>query len=188
MLSGLGTRPVAWRADLLRRATLSLVFVVSFAATSHAEILSGPATILDGNTLEIDGNRIELFNVDAPDDRQTCTKADGTEWRCGEAVRQALSDWIGGNTVTCQTLNYSSTHEWLGRCSVTGVDVAQWLVARGWAVAQPDCDCSNLRAIGAYAQINGVGLWSSSFALPWEWRAQNAGGDPAALATADVSQ
>jgi endonuclease YncB( thermonuclease family) len=46
--------------------------------------LTGQASIIDGDTIDIHGERIRILDIDAPESRQTCTKPDGSEWRCGQ--------------------------------------------------------------------------------------------------------
>ena len=60
---------------------------------------------------------------------------------------------------------------WLARCSVGGQDLAQWLAANGWAVPAPDCKCDVVRSASDHAKAAGLGIWSSAFTMPWEWRA-----------------
>ena len=57
-------------------------------------------------------------------------------------------------------------------CYLAGVgqlDVAAWLVAQGWALAEPGAGSAYL-AEEAAAQRSGKGLWRGVFAAPWDWR------------------
>jgi endonuclease YncB( thermonuclease family) len=67
-----------------------------------------------------------------------------------------------------------STKDLYGRtiatCFIGTEDINRWMVTQGWAVAYrqysrayiEDEDC---------ARAAGVGIWSGSFTMPWEWRA-----------------
>ncbi|HAO57515.1 MAG TPA: hypothetical protein DCR05_05145, partial [Alphaproteobacteria bacterium] len=42
--------------------------------------------IVDGDSLKSGKLSIRLFGIDAPEGRQNCTRADGSEWTCGKAA------------------------------------------------------------------------------------------------------
>ncbi len=62
---------------------LLLIFVV-IASSAHADDLKGKPRIVDGDTIEIGGTKVRLHGIDAPESKQTCQTADGSEYRCGE--------------------------------------------------------------------------------------------------------
>ena len=69
-------------------------------------------------------------------------------WPCGQQAALALSDWIGQQTVTCESTKKEANElykHWLARCAVAGQDVAEWLAANGWAVPYRDCKCDTTR-------------------------------------------
>jgi endonuclease YncB( thermonuclease family) len=103
--------------------------MLSLAPVAFAADLIGQASIIDGDTIEIHGQRIRILDIDAPEGRQTCTKPDGTEWRCGQQAALALADWIGQGTVTCASDSRNNYGLLLARCVVAGEDVANWLAA-----------------------------------------------------------
>jgi endonuclease YncB( thermonuclease family) len=39
-------------------------------------------------------------------------------------------------------------------------------------VDAPDCKCEVVRSASDWAKAEGVGIWSSAFSMPWEWRAE----------------
>jgi endonuclease YncB( thermonuclease family) len=57
---------------------------------SNKPTLSGVPRIIDGDTIRIGNTRIRLHGIDAPEARQTCTIADGTEWRCGQEATNGI--------------------------------------------------------------------------------------------------
>lgn len=129
----------------------------SASAASDQEI-AGRASIVDGDTIDIHGERIRILDIDAPESRQVCTAADGTQWRCGQKASLALSDWVGARTVTCEPTRKDRYGRWLARCTVGGADLAKWLAEEGWAVPYRNCKCEVVREAVARARAAGAGL------------------------------
>ena len=132
---------------------------------AHAADIIGHASVIDGDTIEIHGQRIRILDIDAPESRQTCTKPDGTEWRCGQQAALALADWVGERTVSCASDSHDVYGRLLARCVVAGEDIANWLAANGWAVPYRDCKCEVVRSAASRAKIAKAGIWSGSLAL-----------------------
>jgi endonuclease YncB( thermonuclease family) len=124
--------------------------------------------VIDGDTIEIHGERIRILDIDAPESAQFCFKKtenlDGGAWPCGQQAALALSDWVGEQTVTCETTNKDMYKRWLARCAVAGQDVAEWVAPNGWAVPYRDCKCDVIRDAVHRARAAQLGIWSS--ALP----------------------
>ena len=99
------------------------------ASAANADTIAGRAAVIDADTLEIHGERIRILDIDAPVSRQTCEDEDGAPWRCGQQAALALSDWIAQQPVTCDTTKRDRYKRWLARCSVGGVDLAEWLAS-----------------------------------------------------------
>lgn len=132
----------------------------------------GRATIIDGDTLEIHGQRIRLWGIDAPESRQTCTRA-GQTYRCGQEAANALSNWIGQRTVTCTPEGRPDRYRRIvARCRVQGADVATYLVSRGHALDYPRYSGGAYAGAEAGAQRARRGVWAGEFQRPWEWRAR----------------
>ena len=144
------------------------------AFSADAETLAGRAAIIDGDSLTIDGERVHILDVDAPETAQFCFKKqeelDQGAWHCGEQAAAALSGWIGAQDVTCDTLGRGIHNGLLARCAVAGKDLALWLAANGWAVPAHDCKCEVVRSAADRARSEQVGIWSSAFTMPWDWR------------------
>jgi len=91
----------------LRDDFLSIAIVLGFffafvsPPTSATAPLQGRAVVVDGDTLEIQGTRVRLAMVDAPESRQTCSDANGREYRSGQRSALALADWLGASTIRC---------------------------------------------------------------------------------------
>jgi endonuclease YncB( thermonuclease family) len=140
------------------------------ASTAVGDIV-GRASVIDGDTIDIHGERIRILDIDAPESGQSCTKPGGEEWRCGQKAALALSNWIGSQTVACATTGKDIYDRWLARCTVGSANMGEWLAVNGWVVPYRDCHCEVIREAAARAKAAGVGIWSSEFQMPWEWRA-----------------
>jgi endonuclease YncB( thermonuclease family) len=144
---------------------------LAFASSAaNADTLAGRATVIDADTIEIHGERIRILDIDAPESRQPCFKPDGPAWRCGQQASLALADWIGQRTVTCDATKKDKYKRWLARCTVAGEALAVWLAAQGWGVPYRDCKCEVVRDAADKAKLAKLGIWSSEFQMPWEWR------------------
>jgi endonuclease YncB( thermonuclease family) len=129
--------------------------------------------IIDGDTLEMQGERVRILDIDAPESRQTCRRSDGVAVPCGQVATAALAGLIGSRSATCDLFERDRYGRWLGRCSVGGDDVANWLALHGLAIPYRSCACVAVRGLSLYAQWNDRGIWATAFQAPWEWRAAN---------------
>jgi endonuclease YncB( thermonuclease family) len=140
----------------------------------HAEALSGRASVIDGDSIVILGERIRILDIDAPESAQFCFKKseafEDSAWHCGREAALALSDWLGQQIVTCDTTGRGVRKGWLARCTAAGQDIAEWLAANGWAVPYRNCKCDSVRDASHDARAAQLGIWSSAFTPPWEWR------------------
>lgn len=123
----------------------------------------------DGDTLRLSGQRVRLEGIDAPEMVQLCLAAQ-RNWRCGEDSRGALVQLIAGAPVRCEVSGTDRYGRWLATCWRGSVNLNQWMVAQGWAVAYRQY---SMRYVGVEAQArNGQrGVWASRFEMPWDWRA-----------------
>ena len=79
---------------------------------------------------------------------------------------------IGRQPVTCHERTRDSYGRTVAKCAVAGVDLGEWLVANGWAVAYVYFSYDYTRA-EQRAKSARRGIWASEFDLPWEWRKAN---------------
>jgi len=152
----------------------SAALAAALPDAASAQILTGRALVLDGDSLMLGGQRIHILDVDAPEDGQLCFKtaaiSERDGWACGRQAAAALADRIGRQPVTCDTTTRGTRKGWLARCTVAGQDLAQWLAANGWAVPAARCKCEVVRDASAQAKAASLGIWSSNFTMPWDWR------------------
>ena len=131
--------------------------------------IAGVASVIDGDTIEIHGRRIRLHGIDAPESRQTCLDANGAAWRCGQQAALALQDLIGRRTVTCDERDVDRYGRVIGRCLVGDLDINEWLVAQGLALAYRHYSMDYVPA-EIEARAAGRGMWAGTFEPPWQWR------------------
>ncbi len=170
-----------WRGDALRRPIfargrasvllLGLLITIPPSAGTAADggRLTGPATVIDGSHLEVTGRRFKIYGIDAPDPDQTCEDKQGKDYPCGIEARRTLAQLVQGSEVSCQPRGPNQLNETLATCSAGQTDLAQALVAAGWALAD--------RARTLYyeedelkARTAKLGLWQGAFLSPVEWR------------------
>jgi endonuclease YncB( thermonuclease family) len=162
----------AWSMGL-HRFTIDLVFVLFTAAGAVAQDrIVGVASVIDGDTIEIHGQRIRLFGIDAPESSQLCVRLTGERWRCGQQASFALADRISRTAVTCQPRDLDRYGRVVAVCFKGSEDLNRWMVANGWAVAYKRYSVDYV-ASEAAARRNHINIWSGSFDMPWDWRAQH---------------
>lgn len=128
-------------------------------------VVAGAAHVVDGDTIRIAGRAIRLKGLDAPEMRQSCTRA-GQPILCGEEARAALVARIAARIVTCRVEGRDRYRRALAVCAAGGEDLGAWLVAEGLAVGY----AGGYAWEEARARIAGRGLWSGTFQRPAEWR------------------
>lgn len=157
----------------MMRSWLIVLAVMGATSAAFAEPLVGSASVIDGDTIEIHGQRIRLNGVDAPESKQLCLDAKGGKYRCGQKAALALADFLDAHRPTsCIGVDRDRYKRVVAVCTAGGIDIAEWMVSQGHALEWPRYSA------GAYAHAQKAaravrrGMWSGSFARPWEWRQQ----------------
>lgn len=151
------------------RPFLLIGFLLTPSVSALADPIAGQATVIDGDTIEIHGERIRLNGIDAPESGQTCRKADGSPYRCGQVAAFALADWIGRSLVICHPQGEDRYGRTIAACSVRDEDMGRWLVEQGHALAYRRYSQEYVPA-EAEAAGRKLGVWQGAFVPPWDWR------------------
>jgi endonuclease YncB( thermonuclease family) len=137
------------------------------AATGQAIV--GRASVIDGDTIDIRDERIRLDGIDAPESGQSCRAAGGSDYRCGQRAALALADRIGQANVACDVLGRDRYGRHIATCRLDGMNLNEWLVASGWALAYREYSRAYVGA-ETDAKAAGRGMWAGDFVPPWDWR------------------
>lgn len=129
------------------------------------ERVEGRARVVDGDTLRVDGVPVRLAGLDAPELAQSCARADGAPYPCGEAAREALRRLIDDRSVACDVRGRDRYRRLLARCRVDGEDLGRRLVRDGLAVAYRGYEAEEREA-----RARRRGLWAGTFQPPEAWR------------------
>jgi len=167
--------PIRWAA-LAVIASLAAAFPGPPVQAGENE-LNGPAEVIDGNSIAIGGRVVRLYGIDAPDEQQMCERQGGS-WRCGQDAGWALAERLERHWVLCEPKSGAPGADPRADavpavCYLEGrqIDVNAWMVAQGWALADPGA--SIYVAEEQTAQHAGRGLWAGKFDPPWVWRAEH---------------
>ena len=94
--------------------------------------------VVDGDTIEIHGQRIRLDGIDAPESAQLCRDSVRKPYRCGQKASFALADFLEGHRQTyCVEVDRDHYGRIVAVCTAGGIDIADWMVRRGYAVDWP---------------------------------------------------
>lgn len=126
----------------------------AFAQTKKPEILEGIARVIDAGTIDVDGKIVRLFGIVAPGPRQKCLKGN-LPWLCGAAARSHLVTLAEGKKVRCEQIQ-----NYIARCTAGPIDLAERMVAAGWAV--PDEAGQIYQPAETEARKERRGLWESA--------------------------
>ncbi|MDA9466554.1 thermonuclease family protein [Bradyrhizobium sp. CCBAU 53415] len=153
---------------------LALSFVPAAAAG-----LTGQASIIDGDTLQIHGTRIRLAGIDAPESSQLCRGDDSLPYRCGAKAANDLDAFVARRPVSCVPVSQDQYGRAVATCSVSGADLADWLVRNGYALDWRRYSGGRYNAAQREASRAERGIWAGSYVAPWLYRACiRAGGKP----------
>jgi endonuclease YncB( thermonuclease family) len=131
--------------------------------------VTGAARVVDGDTILVGEVRVRLEGIDAPEIGQTCYRADGAEWRCGDAAAAQLARMTKGREVRCDDLGADRYGRTLGRCIAGSLDINAEMVRLGLAWAFVRYSRAYV-AVEAEARALHLGIWQGKAVPAWEHR------------------
>ena len=156
--------------------SLLVPVLLALALPLSAADVTGRARAVDGDTLEVAGQKVRLFGIDAPELDQHCDR-DGGRWACGRAAREALAVIVGRQPLACAVQDVDRYGRLVAVCEAGGEDVAARMVRQGMAIAYRRYSGRYANAEAA-ARADGIGLWTSTYVQPEQYRAERQGADP----------
>lgn len=140
------------------------------AGRAHGGQISGSARVVDGDTLVVGERRVRLEGIDAPESSQTCSRADGRAWPCGDAATRTLAALIGSRSVQCDDAGTDRYGRVLGLCRAGGTDLNREMVRLGlaWAFVRYSRRYAE-EETGARAARRGI--WQGESQPAWDYRA-----------------
>ncbi len=168
-------RNTRWRIWLVLLVGLAIVVYLRLPDAPFS--LDGPPLtgaverVSDGDTIDIGGQRIRLPGIDAPEWNQTCRTAKGQDWECGLAAGKRMRELTRNRTLSCLPEGHDRYGRLLAVCRDGKVDIAEALVADGYATAT-----DRYFAAEAEARRARRGIWQGQFDTPAEWRRREAEG------------
>ncbi|MCC6736532.1 MAG: hypothetical protein IT534_10465 [Bauldia sp.] len=151
----------------MRRILLAFAALLGVALPALAQT-TGLAAALGGDRLDLNGRRFQLAGVDALEPDQSCF-VDGRPFACGASAIRALQTLLDGIAVTCAPTGAMAGDFELATCTTAEGDVAENLMAAGWALADRGQSDAYVAAEDA-ARAAGIGAWAGAFVAPATWR------------------
>jgi len=165
---------------MLPQKGVSMVFAGLFLLSAlavdepdaDAREVAGVAEVIDGDTLKIEEITVRLTAIDAVEPDQICG-ADGEQWSCGAEAIAMLKDFVGGQQIDCISNGLDGNGQTFVTCNFLGIDLGEAMLQSGYAVALEGAP-SNYLSVQNISKTHKIGIWSSSFDLPANWRAERA--------------
>ena len=137
--------------------------------TAESAELTGRLLILDADTVILSGERIRLKGIDAHETTQRCLDAKQQSYPCGQVSTHALIDQIGVSPLRCIGDTRDRYKRVLATCYLDDLDINAWLVQYGYTVAYRKYSHQYVPEEDEAKALK-RGLWSGTFASPWDWR------------------
>ena len=132
------------------------------------ERIAGRPAIIDGDSFEIGETGVRLFGVDAPEGRQSCTRA-GSEWACGDEAARKLRSLIGDRTVSCTRRDVDTYGRIVAVCRSGSADLAAEMARSGFATAYRRYSNDYVDEENE-ARAARRGIWAGEFESPEAYR------------------
>ncbi len=154
-----------------RAVLLVIMCVIASGAMSQAKTITGVVSkVQDADSITLSNTSIRLQGIDAPELGQDCLDRTRQPYPCGKYAAGVLREMILGKSVHCEVTGIDSYQRTLAICYRSGVNLNQYLVAQGWAVAYEKYD-TQFVTTQRMAKLNKKGLWQGDFVRPDSFRA-----------------
>jgi endonuclease YncB( thermonuclease family) len=134
-------------------------------------ITAAVAKVKDGDTLVVNSTTFRLYGIDAPEYRQSCKDAKGTDWPCGKAARSQLEAYVHPGSITCEPKAEDRYGRKVAKCaSATVPDLAEAMVQSGLAISPAERGTATYFDAEDSAKTAKRGIWQGSFDNPADYR------------------
>lgn len=151
----------------MRAAFLGFLAALLIAGPAEAQV-SGRGNVITSDSIQLGPNVYRLYGIDAVDFHQFCF-VDGEPWACGAPATRAFQELLDIVTITCVGTGEVTPTGEFATCTSDLGDVAEYLVAEGWAFAVPEQTDAYVEAEAA-ARAEHKGIWRDLILPPWEYR------------------
>tara|TARA_B100000780_G_scaffold216772_1_gene156113 strand:- start:52 stop:522 length:471 start_codon:yes stop_codon:yes gene_type:complete len=156
----------------MKKLIFAVIILLNLNVKVIASEIYGLPVVTDGDTIKISNNKIRLHGIDAPEQKQMCTKKT-KEYYCGKIATKALTKKINKNIVRCSIQkNKDRYNRYIGVCFVGKENLNKWMVRNGYAIAYRRYSKDYVLDEN-FAKRKKLGLWSSIFLKPEKWRKLN---------------
>lgn len=150
---------------------LLMVLILAGCIPDPTRTWRGEVRVVDGDTLAMGKARLRLYGIDAPELRQTCTRA-GQSWPCGAYAMALLAKRLAGVRVVCAAEGPPDRY---GRpivsCRAQRQDLGRFMVLAGAAVAYSRYS-TRYEDDESAARAARRGIWAGDMVLPEHFRRQ----------------
>lgn len=160
------------QAARLLAAAFVLAVTLAVAAPPASAKVEGRPRVVSGDMLVMGSETVRLHGIDAPEQDQYCENEYGRPFECGIQALDALTELIGGRSVTCIGDRRNDAGQLLAVCYSGDMNLNSRMVRTGWAVARPD-EQPDFAPLERLARNERAGIWALKFIDPAEWRRQN---------------
>ena len=147
------------------QCTLIMITIFLTLNTAYAET----PIVKDGDTIKLGSRNIRLYGINAPESKQKCYYLNGDSWDCGLVAKQILEELISGKEVNCKLQSIDLYKREVAICYADNQDLNQLMVEKGYAIAYKQYSKKYVSDENT-AKKSFVGIWSSAFMDPAQWR------------------
>jgi endonuclease YncB( thermonuclease family) len=125
----------------------------------------------DGDSFAIGTRKLRLRGIDAPELKQICQAADGSDWPCGRTAKAALETLLTQPGLICTAELRDRFARSLAHCrTAQNADIGASQVSAGMAITDNFHDLRSYGSEEDAARNAKLGIWQGKFIEPKEWR------------------